>query len=236
MSWVTAFYGRSILYPNDEQTERAVHAFRTTKVEVAAGMRKPPHRMSWTALSEDESAIALATQMLLGAHRVPIVNATNQLVTVVTQTSFVEFISKNVQLLGSKSKQTLGEMTAAWVPLLSVSEDDELLDAFNILRTARVGGVAVLNEQGSLVGNISARDIKRLNADLSNLGTLYKPVKNALPDPWISEAVYCLHSDTLQRAIEIVVQKKIHRVYIVDEQLKPTGVLTLSDIIKEVTW
>ncbi len=118
----------------------------------------------------------------------------------------------------------------------------------------------MVDNNGKLVANLSASDLKVSEHELlliidkkvhlvpigELIKDLYQPIKNFLhirsnvkdkvvmanfPNP---EPKIVTSEDTMGRVLSIVVENKIHRVFIVDDQQRPTGVISLRDIIARV--
>ncbi len=61
--------------------------------------------------------------------------------------------------------------------VLSVSEDTPALDAFNMMVTKQVQGLAIVTEDGRLRGNLSLRDLKLIGSDAALFWRLHQTVK-----------------------------------------------------------
>ncbi|CAH1766018.1 15587_t:CDS:2 [Entrophospora sp. SA101] len=115
--------------------------------------------------------------------------------------------------------------------LSSITIHDQALTAFKKMHQYGVEAVAIVNDGGSLVGEISAADLRGLNKD--RLSDLKKPVimflkstKGALIKPLI-----CHQKFTLSQVMASIVHNKAHRAWVVDENDIPIGVITLTDIL-----
>ena len=64
--------------------------------------------------------------------------------------------------------------------VLSVKEDDTAIVAFELMVMNNVQGVAVVDSEGKLVGNVSIRDLKIVGPDVSMFWRLQQSVKNFL--------------------------------------------------------
>ena len=101
----------------------------------------------------------------------------------------------------------------------------------------------VVDETGKLQDNISLRDLKAIQSDGRMFHRLYQTTHNFLlkirrefakKDDRPSRVVAVKKTDTLEHAISLCAEHGIHRVYIVDDQKKPIGVITLNDIFAEI--
>jgi len=112
-------------------------------------------------------------------------------------------------------------------------------DAFELLDSKRLSGIAVVDEDGKLIGNTSARDIKnavmdagRTNMELDILSYLahVRQSQLMLNDKYPSCHV---HEDaTVAHVVNLLAKTGYHRVFVVDEDMKPVGVVSFADIIK----
>ena len=94
----------------------------------------------------------------------------------------------------------------------------------------RVSAVPVLNAKGQLVGNVSARNARALVKDPSLMRLIKAPL-----DEWLSgdymEVISCTPGDTLESVIKRLIESGVHRIYMVDEHMKPLRVISLRDIL-----
>jgi len=138
------------------------------------------------------------------------------------------------------------KMTDAGLPfrkdVVKVADDESAATAFELLDSTRLSGIAVVDEDGKLIGNTSARDIKnavmdagRTGMDMNILSYLAKVrqsqvVKN---DKYPSCHV---HDDaTVGHVVNLLAKTGFHRVFVVDDDMKPVGVVSVADIIKFFT-
>ncbi|CAG8477296.1 11456_t:CDS:2 [Racocetra fulgida] len=113
----------------------------------------------------------------------------------------------------------------------SVTIHDQALTAFRKIHQDEVSAVAVVNDDGTLVSEVSAADLRGLNRE--RLSDLKKPVimflvscKGALIKPFT-----CHGKFTLSQVMAGILTSKTHRAWVVDEDDVPIGVITLSDIL-----
>ena len=177
-------------------------------------------------------------------HRVPITDSssgTPVCTGMISQSGLVAFIASKCPP-GSIDEK----MTDAGLPfrkdVVKVADDASAASAFELLDSTRLSGIAVVDEDGKLIGNTSARDIKnavmdagRTGMDMNILSYLAKVrqsqvVKN---DKYPSCHV---HDDaTVGRVVNLLAKTGFHRVFVVDDDMKPIGVVSVADIIKFFT-
>mmetsp|Transcript_23291 Transcript_23291/g.48436 ORF Transcript_23291/g.48436 Transcript_23291/m.48436 type:complete len:107 (-) Transcript_23291:347-667(-) len=102
-----------------------------------------------------------------------------------------------------------------------------------------MSGIAVVDEDGMLVGNTSARDIKfaaldegRTAMDTDILSYLAS-VRQATPQKKERYPSCHVHEDsTIGHVINLLAKTGYHRVFVVDKDIKPVGVISVADIVK----
>ena len=70
------------------------------------------------------------------------------------------FLIFSQEKLGSLQHETVSSLGVGIKPVVSVPSEIRAIDAFSIMNQQRVSAVAVLNEDGTLLTNLSAKDIK----------------------------------------------------------------------------
>lgn len=109
------------------------------------------------------------------------------------------------------------------------------MTAFSILHEKRVSALAVTSDNGQIVSSIALRDIreifrtgqhKMLFSSVHDF-ILYKSSQHTNALGLLAVQSQC----TVALAIQKMMSTRIHRVWIVDNENKPIGVLSLSDVI-----
>ena len=123
--------------------------------------------------------------------------------------------------------------------VVSIVDTADASDAFTLLDDKRLSGIAVVDEDGMLVGNTSARDIKlaavdegKIPMDTDILSYLAK-VRQATPQKKERYPSCHVHTDTtVAHVIGLLAKTGYHRVFVVDAEQKPVGVISVADIVK----
>ncbi|MBA0631860.1 hypothetical protein Godav_000693 [Gossypium davidsonii] len=124
--------------------------------------------------------------------------------------------------------------------VISIQNDDLVLEAFRRMRDNHVGGLPVVEGPSKkIVGNVSIRDIRHLLLKPE----LFSNFRQLTVEDFISTVVStgqeigrvttpitCKVDSTLGSVIQSLATKRVHRIYIVDEN-EVTGVITLRDVI-----
>jgi CBS domain-containing protein len=176
-------------------------------------------------------------------HRVPIIDEDRKLKSVLSQSQVIEFINANLDTLGTIKDKPVEQMRGVIKQVYTVKEDSLTIDAFKLMQQNSLTGVAVVNESGAVVGNLSVRDLKGLRLENQLFHRLFQTVHNFIRHlraelseidsrPRTKQVVRL--NDTMAHVIQILVQQNIHRVYVVDNDQKPIGVVSLKDVLLEI--
>jgi len=175
-----------------------------------------------------------------GLHRVPVVDSERKLVNMITQTQIVQFLNKNINKIGSIKDKPITMLPSAKSTVIRIHENETTIEAFKLMHYKDISGVAVINDDGKLVGAISHSDLKLIQADGRMFWRLYQTVKNFLlknrkegydrpHHPVIADA-----NETIESALKKFEESHVHRMFVVDEHKKPIGVISLKDILLEI--
>jgi len=178
-----------------------------------------------------------------GLHRVPVVDSDSKLFNIITQSQLLEMLENNLPFLGRRKEKPVGEIHGAIRKVLTIKEDVPAIEAFKMMTNEGVSGLAVVNADGKLLGNISIRDLKGITSDGRMFWRLFQTtshfiekVKKDFQDKHgIPHHVVSLNtSHTIEFTIRQLVLNKIHRIFIVDNHNKPIGILSLKDLLLEL--
>lgn len=177
------------------------------------------------------------------------------MVNLLTQSQILEFIWQNMTLMDPKKRsKALSQMPEMFHDVISVKASDFALEAFKKMHQFGLSGVAVIDDDGKLIGNISEKDLRGFSPSsqshypgidvdgkwvsrmFANCETYTKEVYAAQPETKHPKQLVVAKSfNTLEDVIKMVIENgKIHRVYIVDDAMKPIGVVGLRDILQQV--
>jgi len=100
----------------------------------------------------------------------------------------------------------------------------------------KITSVAVVDENGALLSNLSAKDIKVIEPD-AIFTKLYKTCTEFVAATRINQynthlpMIYCKQESTVEEVIQRLSFMKIHRIYVIDEHRRPINVISLGDIL-----
>jgi len=174
-----------------------------------------------------------------GVHRVPLME-NKKVLNVLTQSTVVSYLSSHIHELGAIAHKTVGELALGMKSVVSVSSNAKAYEAFKLMATNGITSVAVVDpDDGTLLTNMSAKDVK-LIVDEALFTKLHQTALEyvvAIREKQLLETVpvFSVHPETsFAKVLEKIVFLRVHRLYVVDNERKPVGVIALSDIIGAV--
>jgi len=195
-------------------------------------------RNPWYPVENDAPLVRLVDTFCRGnIHRLPIVENNGDLYTMVSQTDMVAYIVSHLksEFLAKLAAQKLQEKKIGnWEGVYSVKASDPALDAFKLIQEKKVQGVAVVDEDGKLVSNISASDLRLIENHGASLSVLFKSCSEfvELAHGGKKKIVTVSKDSTYEEASTTMHNSRTHRLYVTDEQGRPIAVVSQYDIIK----
>jgi len=201
--------------------------------------KRNPFRPVKSTTSLLEVAILLRERTV---HRVPVVGEDGVCVAIVSQSTILKFLSDHRDQTAHDVGQTLAATHLGIKSVFTIEDTKTARDAFSMIDKTGLSGIGVVDSEGHLVGNTSARDIKYFVLDKGQL-SMDEAVMDYLAtirQRQISEKdrapVSSIHrTDTLGRAIGLLGKTQYHRLFLVDDQRKPIGVVSVADILSFAT-
>jgi len=211
----------------------------------------------WVSISENETLTQILRLMSkkTNIHRLPVLYDDIQspssnsgdyddVIVLLSQSAVLQYILNNIgkvpeNIRNSRVQDWFHPKTTNFKSNVeSVSVIEPTYKAFRKIAQKELTGVAIVNATGELCGCLSASDLKRSKEE-SFLNDLYLPVGKYISlkrADLFHKAITCTWDDSLQTVAEKLVQNKVHRVFVVEEQdegeaVKPVGVISLCDAL-----
>jgi len=170
-----------------------------------------------------------------GTHRIPIVY-NRKIEQVLTQSAVLSWVVKHKDQLGSVLTKTVQELNLGMKHVFSVYPETKAIDALTLMAKHKVSAVAVLDHDGSLFTNISAKDLRvlaneRVFRKLYSSCLEFVQAARAADMKETAAAMYCHPEDTIDKVISKLEAIGIHRLYVCDAARHPIGVITLGDVL-----
>eukprot|EP01119_Soliformovum_irregulare_P003034 TRINITY_DN1331_c0_g1_i1.p1 TRINITY_DN1331_c0_g1~~TRINITY_DN1331_c0_g1_i1.p1 ORF type:complete len:310 (-),score=101.16 TRINITY_DN1331_c0_g1_i1:81-1010(-) len=193
---------------------------------------------------EDQTMFEVAKLLISKkVRRVIIVNKQNELVNLVSASRLMELLSVDVDK-HPNAKKTISELGLATKEVFTIEDKAIAREAFKMMVEKKVRGVAIVDKDGKLVGNLSGNDIKVLGYDLKYFGMLaatnsvyLDELRRCDPQRTVADTadpVRCSGNATFGEVIALIHRNRVHRVYVVDENQKPIGVVSIFDVLEKL--
>ncbi|MDQ1276756.1 MAG: hypothetical protein QG610_2334 [Euryarchaeota archaeon] len=165
-------------------------------------------------------------------NRVPIVKSTTDR-TVVGILSDVDIL-RNVELPKNVSKSIEAIMTKK---VKTCSPDERISKVWNYMIETDYTGIPVVSKKGDPIGMITRRDIIKSGVLRMSIEDerATRPNESPKVERIMSTPAYTLsENDPIKKAIEMVVQRDVGRVTIVNEQGKISGIADRQDLLESI--
>jgi CBS domain-containing protein len=179
---------------------------------------------------------AITKYLIHGIHRLPVVAPTGQITSLLAQMDVLEFLKNEFdkgqdEILMTLGKRTLMTSITTRSEVFCVSKDTKLREAFEDIALNQLSGLAVVDDDNKLVGNLSASDIEGLTEQ-----TFYSVIDQTLGEITKGqELVFLTKQNTFEDAVRTMQKHRVHRLYILSQDKVPVGLITATDVMKILT-
>ncbi|KAH9252913.1 hypothetical protein BASA81_009069 [Batrachochytrium salamandrivorans] len=198
---------------------------------------------AWVPVQEGSKLRDVVRILATKAKRVPVLGPNGRVVQIISQSQITELINKFEAFADLLSKSTLAQTGFGLKPVLTVKATDPARLAFQIMVENNVSSVCVVDEEtGQVLTALSTKDIRLLprieNAALVDANLLSLSCQEFvarirqlnLTTTMAACAVVDLGSN-LHVVLGKLAASRLHRVYVVDAERKPVGVISVSDVV-----
>jgi CBS domain-containing protein len=197
-------------------------------------------RNLYVSVPSDAPLSRVITHFRKGVHRVALLDQSRNVENVVSQSDLLRWLSEDPKRIPPmKGIHEAGNMN--WMHAVTaedqVSSVTPAFRAFESVQKSSKGAVAVVDDEGAIVGCLSASDLKKISPILSNLlqpvADFLAPVRKGQersPD-WVITANT---NTTMKDLVNTMTREKVHRVFVVEASGKPKSIVSLTDIVREL--
>jgi len=179
-------------------------------------------------------------QMLCTVKRVPVVDATGRVVNLISQSDLVKLFSQHMDRF-SAALRASSMSTVAPSPIkrvLTICETETALKAFELMDSKQITGLAIVNADGKIVGNVTGKDtrafVRKPTYEMLHMPILQmvKELRNAVDVDERVPAMFVNGADLFTKVLQKIVATKVHRLYVCNQDDVPIGVISLSDVLR----
>ena len=114
--------------------------------------------------------------------------------------------------------------------LITVNENDQLLEAIKKLAKYNIGAIPVLNSDKQLAGIISERDIVKELAKNKNMDCSILFVNQLMT----KKVIYCENDVLSDKLMELMTKNKVRHIPIVNKNNYPIGIVSIGDVVNRL--
>jgi len=167
-------------------------------------------------------------------HRIAI-SKNGNVVSILTLTDILRYFYNNPSLFGEIANLTIDQLHLGFKEVITINRTAKAFEAFLLIREKGISGVAVLDENENLLGNISSSDLKHINYDSEIMIRLAQPIDTYLRSSNSKEIpapIVVTPQSTLHDLLTKMNLNKVHRIYLTNEHNKLMGVISQIDIVE----
>jgi len=236
-------YHKKVASNEDVEKDKAAQ-WLTASPHIATGTLSYLAKMRpFTTVKTTDSLLTVAEALSKGHHMVGVIDVQKKKLTnILTQGQLFQQVAamwKEGPLGGDDADsvvlQHLMDLKYITSPIKSVKGSMKAADAFGLMAKYNLSGLAVVNDDGKLIHNTSATDIKLWLQSECKFDDSIENFLIAIRKQSLDERVpvtMLQPKDTFKRAVGQLRATKYHRMWIVDDKKEPIGVLALTDIFK----
>jgi CBS domain-containing protein len=215
------------------QTKECAEASKAYLSQPVAKLVNKSHVDKLSKFSSTSSLSDIVTEMAaLRLHRVAITDDNGVLVDVLTASDIVNYIA-------SEHLKVFDGTTAKAVMMnepICMEESRPTVEAYQIMQRNQVSGIAITKE-GRLVANLSATDLSFAMSRAAAIvpESLFLPVQFLVEQSRTHAArapVAVRAETTMVDVVKRMAQHRVHRVWVINGDDKPIGVITPTEVLK----
>ncbi|EDQ84196.1 uncharacterized protein MONBRDRAFT_30499 [Monosiga brevicollis MX1] len=171
-------------------------------------------------------------------HRIALFNTRGEITNMLTMSDIIAFLHKHSDKLGKLGDMTVRELGYAHGPVVTVTTKTITADAFHTMFDQQLSAVAVVDEAGKFVSDLGEQDLRGLdmNGVMRLLMTTEEFLERKLKDRNSSHLSGVCHGYTkLSKVISMLAENRLRRLYVLNDQVRVCGVITLTDVLNEVS-
>lgn len=212
---------------------------RAMAARACAEMARPN---SFRTVTLDTPLLSLVEMFAKGCHRCAVQSDNCNLLGVVSQSTVLRVLGEAlIAEFPDIVSRTVGELHLGATPVVGVKESDTVQTALSRMHEHKISNVAVLDEDGTIFGNLSLADVKIVfrSRRFSSLRQSVRDYITAIrrtdmesrehekahwPYYWVKK------DSTLETAIRRLIATRAHHLFLIDDQRHVKAVISLSDI------
>eukprot|EP01125_Pyxidicula_operculata_P022652 TRINITY_DN946_c0_g1_i2.p1 TRINITY_DN946_c0_g1~~TRINITY_DN946_c0_g1_i2.p1 ORF type:complete len:317 (+),score=66.95 TRINITY_DN946_c0_g1_i2:800-1750(+) len=242
VSFVVFVYDEQKVHDNARLEELIKHGIGQFKMKTTEGVTVSylSRRHRFKPVKETDNLMMVVNSLAdPDIHRVPVIDGSGKVVNIISQYSIIKHLSqKCVKIPIPDDEKTLKEINIGSHPVLTVNQNESVINTFRTMDSKNKSGIALVNGSGRIVGTTTGKDLGLFlkNPTLSVLNhSIFEHLQKIRGESVNIQtpAITVFDRDTLSRAISLLAATRVHRVFVVDNETNyhPTRVISITDIL-----
>jgi CBS domain-containing protein len=175
-------------------------------------------RSAWVLIGED-SSLQAAINQLQTVHRLAVVDSRGNLVGVLSQSRVAKWLAQRTDAsIGDFANMSIDDFNFGYCDVQTIHQDEKAVRAFVRMYKNDLSGLAVVDDNDRVVGNISVSDLKGIQKTRGMFRNLFVSClsfinRNEMPKPPV--LVSATRNTSMKEVLERYKDNNIHRVYVV---------------------
>jgi len=174
-------------------------------------------------------SVAIRKMVLSHLHRVGITNQDKKVHNLITQSTILLFIYRNIDDLHPRPNSSIEELGLVKRHIKHAKMTDITINAYCKLSSMKISALAVVDEKKKLQYELSVESIRYLTTQ--NYMDLTLEIQEYMKKVKQQVALFVSPKTTLRSLLEIMTANKLHRLWICENDGHVVGVVTLSDVL-----
>jgi len=155
------------------------------------------------------------------------------LVGILSQSDYMSFLNtyKTDESLNFAMSSKISELGYT-DEIYTTSWNESVFSALKMIRDKKLAAIPLVNDRNEIVGCLSATDVKSLA--ITSWPRVFDDAKDFLTNvhPASLAPITISENDTFSKVLDLMVTNKVHRVFVVDSDRHPIGVVTMTDVMR----
>jgi len=196
-------------------------------------------RSDFVTVPVDAPLSEIAGKLSNGTHTALILNENNQVVNTISQSDIISYLAQNGEkLLGDGMNMPLSQLFPADIfdrSVISMRPTSSVYSALEVIQKHRIHGIPVVDDGNKVVAAFSTTDLQPLTTDW-NFRFLSLHVIDYLETCNLKKMpVTCEKTTSIRSILDTMVDKGVHRIFVVGKDNKLEGVITMTDFLKHLS-
>jgi len=189
-------------------------------------------RNPYVEIGIDDNLLEVVKSMCMthtSLHRLAVTSG-DELVGILSQSLVVRFLYGHIADFDF-GNSSVGQLNLGIRSVVTVTEGSSIADALNMIRKHEVSGVGIVDDNGLLVGSFSSSSIKNLGLKASITDLSSTNLSNYTFAKTNRHNLVVTKKTMVREVAKMMAVQGVHRLFVVDDEGKCIGVISLVDII-----